>query len=138
MLFTPASEIPEISKAAEKEQRLADYKDYLAGIDLVFGLEQGSLDREKEKAIKEKANLVADRWLTKGEGTDVYVNEGLIGQVETRLGRAKTREYLSVFKDEVFDKMVNPDNLATKNLELQRKEASKELFMTEKVRKITF
>lgn len=128
----------ELAGVAEQEQRRSDHRNYLAGLDFVFGLTKDVIDPKKIEEIKERANVGGERQLGMNEGVDVYVSRELIEAVERRLGWEKTRQYLGVYKDEVQDKFMGIKHVDSPSMEQDRKEAKEGLFMTSNVRRITF
>lgn len=128
----------ELGGIAEQEQRRSDHKNYLAGIDLVFGLTRDVTDPEKIKLIKEKANVGGERQLGKREGSDVYVTRELAEMVERKLGLEITRQYLGIYKEEVQEAMMGTEKSVLPSKAQERSTAKEGLFGTSNVRRITF
>ncbi|HOX96570.1 MAG TPA: hypothetical protein PLI45_04285 [Candidatus Woesebacteria bacterium] len=128
----------ELSGITELEQRKSDLQNYLAGLDLAFGLTRNIDDLETIKKIKEKANVAGERQLGREAGVDVYVDRAMAEIITRKLGEEKSRHYLGVYKEEVQEKMFGTTMPASPSLQEYRNKAKESLFMTKDVRRIMF
>lgn len=128
----------EQEQIAAQEQRIKDTKNYLAGLDIVFGVENTERNEQEVKEIKENANIAAERQLGESIGQLVLLNEQIAKEIKVRLGDKKAKELLGIYKTEVEEKMLNNGIRVSEEALKQREDAKEQLFLTKNLKYVTF